>query len=120
LRYLLERAENLGTLVFRVDLPIMLGSLPRDMRDVWGWYNDIMFLSRTRLNADPFRRIHTLRHYPAKARESDAGSALPDKEQLLQELSDRAPVLEDVSAVHTIRDLTLTLGLGMVVHDYLR
>lgn len=61
LSYVLQKAPELSTLVFQVDLFSARGLKPRTLTDVAERQKDIQFSSRTRLNTDLFRQVHQTR-----------------------------------------------------------
>jgi NTE family protein len=61
LSYVLGTGEEEDTLIFQVDLFSARGHLPGDLFEVEQRRKQISFSSRTRLNTDHFRQVHTLK-----------------------------------------------------------
>lgn len=61
LRYVLEKAPDMSSLIFQVDLFSARGQRPRTIPEVAERQKDIQYSSRTRLNTDLFRAVHELR-----------------------------------------------------------
>jgi len=87
LRYVLEKAPDMSSLIFQVDLFSARGQRPRTLPEAAERQKDIQYSSRTRLNTDLYRAVHELRtglgylldKLPAEAREDPRVQALEDK-----------------------------------------
>lgn len=60
LQFVLENGRDAALTIFQVDLFSSQGALPGNMTDVAQREKDIRFSSRTRLNTDRFRQLHSL------------------------------------------------------------
>ena len=124
------------TLAFQVDLWSSQGALPRNLAEVATRHKEIQFSSRTRASTGQFKNVPRVQRALAallraahlelvEYRLEDVvlkgawtgPAALHLSPHALAPVAE-LPVLEIVSAVHILGDLTL--GLGKVVHDYLR
>jgi NTE family protein len=81
------------TLVFQVDLFSSRGQLPRDLFEVESRRKQIVFSSRTRLNTDHFREMHTLKRAIVELFEA----VPPDRRQ-----DERLRLLRDLGRNHNV------------------
>ena len=63
LQFVLDQPLQRDLLVFQIDLFSACGPMPRTLADVAEREKDIRYSSRTRLNTDVARRLHTLRRH---------------------------------------------------------
>ena len=120
----MARNGHTDTLAFQIDLWSARGELPLNLGEAQVRQKEIQFSSRTRAATDQYKRAQRLRIAVANLRWTGltlqtgiVWLVLDFGQQSGATPLTELPVLEIVSGIRIVADLTL--DLGRVVHDYL-
>jgi len=99
LAHLLDREDQLNSLVIQVDLFSAKGKIPNDMPEVLARHKDIMYSSRTRANTDSYRKLRNWKNIAYEALTKIPPAKLDaQQKKLLSELS----ALPDITLLQLI------------------